>query len=69
MKTINAHQRYLDRAAAAEYICVSPKTLANWAVDQRHNLPFAKLGGKVVYKISDLDLFVEKRLINKDCDD
>lgn len=43
---------------AAEYIGVSYRTLTKWAVTGRPFIPYYKIGGKVVYKKSDLDNYL-----------
>lgn len=49
----------LTRKEAAEYIGVSPQTLANWACSGRECIPFYKVGKKkVIYHKSDLDAYL-----------
>jgi len=49
----------MTREQAAEYIGVSPSTLADWAHTGRRELPYYQLGRKVFYMKSDLDEFIE----------
>lgn len=47
----------LNRRDAAVYLGVSASTLARWAM-LRVGPSFHKLGGRVLYRISDLDQFI-----------
>jgi excisionase family DNA binding protein len=52
--------RYLKRAEAATYLCVSVPTLARWA--SRNTGPrYFRLGRNARYLESDLDAFAESR--------
>ena len=54
----------LDRKAAAAYLDLkNHKTLAVWDCTKRYNLNPVKVGGAVRYRRSDLDKFLESRLI------
>ena len=55
----------LDRKTAARYLSVSPGTLAVWDCTKRYNLKPIKVGRAVRYRRSDLDKFLEERLIRK----
>ena len=59
-------QQALDRPAAGRYIGVSPATLACWAVSGKYRdlLPFALIGKKAMYKVSDLEAFVEAQFLS-----
>ncbi|SKC49548.1 helix-turn-helix domain-containing protein [Paraburkholderia hospita] len=48
----------LDRQKAASYLGVKPQTLANWAVTRARNLPYVKIGRRVMYRVADLEAFV-----------
>lgn len=50
------------RVEAANYLGVSPNTLAVWASTGRYKLKFIKVGKLVRYRRSDLNLFLEQRL-------
>lgn len=52
----------LDRIAAAQYIGVKPGTLAVWKCNDRHALPYIKIGRLIRYRKSDLDQFIEGKL-------
>jgi len=54
----------LTRSQAGEYIGIAGQTLAVWALTGKHSLPFIKSGRKVLYRKSDLDKFLESRIVN-----
>lgn len=51
----------LDEKQAAEKLDVTPGTLSVWRSTGRYALPFVKVGRKVRYRLTDLDLWLEKR--------
>jgi excisionase family DNA binding protein len=53
----------LTREEAAEYLGVTPRTLAVWACVGRYNLPYVKVGRLARYRKSDLDIFLTKRTV------
>lgn len=54
-------QTNLREREAAHHIGVAPKTLANWRCAGR-GPRFCRLGRAIVYRLADLDQFVEERL-------
>ena len=58
---------WLDQKELAERWRRSPRTIENWRIDREKSpIPFYKIGGKVLYKMSDV-LKVEKNsLVEKD---
>ncbi|MGZ6488335.1 MAG: helix-turn-helix domain-containing protein [Pseudobdellovibrio sp.] len=48
---------------AAEYLSVSPGTLAVWRCTKRYPLAFIKVGRLVKYRKSELDRFLDARSI------
>jgi len=60
--TITATQ-LRSRREAADYLGVSPQTLAVWACTKRYDLPMIKIGRHVKYRQSDLDAFIERNTI------
>ncbi len=44
---------------AAEYIGISKNTLNNWRMDRSQQIPFLKLGTRVIYRSEDLDKYLE----------
>lgn len=53
----------LSRDEAAQYLGVSPKTLATWHCRGRYALPVVKLGRSVKYRVADLEKFIESRTV------
>lgn len=51
----------LDEKLAAAKLDVTPGTLSVWRSTGRYSLPFVKIGRKVRYRLSDLDLWIAKR--------
>ena len=51
----------LTEQEAAEYLKISPGTLSVWRSTGRYALPFVKVGHKVRYRISDLNLWINSR--------
>jgi predicted site-specific integrase-resolvase len=47
----------------ARALSVSEQTLANWRATGRVQLPFIKVGGKVMYRLQDLLDFIEKNTV------
>jgi excisionase family DNA binding protein len=58
-----AKSSLLTRTEAAEYLGVTPQTLAVWACTRRYNLPVVKMGRLAKYKLSDLDEFINSRSV------
>lgn len=54
-----------SRKEAAEYLSISPNTLAVWASTGRYALPYTKIGNAVRYTRADLNNFIEQRLAYK----
>ena len=51
---------FLTRKEAANFLkVVKPGTLATWASTQRYNLCYYRVGSKVLYKLSELQAFLE----------
>lgn len=55
----------LTREQAAEYLGITPRTLAVWACVKRYNLPYVKVGRLVKYRRTDLDAFIERRTVTQ----
>lgn len=53
----------LTRVQAAQYLGVTPQTLAIWACTRRYNLPFVKVGRLVKYRKADLEAFLAGRTV------
>lgn len=55
----------LNRVKAAEYLDISPGTLAVWDSTKKYNLEPIKVGSNVRYRRSSLDRFIAQRLKGK----
>ena len=60
-KAVNGN--WIDNQEASEYLKVRPRTLQNYRDNK--TLPFTKLGGKVYYKLSDIEAMLEKSYSKK----
>lgn len=58
-------QGLLTPEEAAEILGISPGTLTVWRSTGRYNLPYVKVGRAVRYRPSDIDAFIEGRLIER----
>ena len=56
----------LTSEESQDFLRVSQQTLANWRV-QKIGPPYIKLGGKVLYRISDLEEWLDSRLVRPSC--
>ena len=54
-------QELLTREQAAEFLGVSPQTLAVWHSTGRYSLPLYKVGRRVRYDRADLEQWLEDR--------
>lgn len=64
-KLFHQQSDLLTREQAAEYLGVTPRTLAVWACVKRYNLPYVKVGRLVKYRRADLDAFITRRTIGQ----
>ena len=53
----------LSHLQAAEFLGIKPHTLACWRSSKRHEIPFAKIGSKIFYRVSDLEAFIDRRTV------
>lgn len=54
------------RKQAAKYLGVTEGTLSVWATTGRYHLPYFKAGRLVYYFESDLNTFIDKRMVGGD---
>lgn len=54
----------LNRDEAAKYLRLSPGTLANWQSTQRQKIPCVKLGGRIFYRATELQKWIEQNEVN-----
>jgi hypothetical protein len=52
----------LNTAAAADHLGVAPATLAFWRCSAKEEVPYLKVGGRVVYRKTDLDQWLSERV-------
>jgi len=56
----------LDTNQAAEFLGgISPVTLNTWRSTKRYDLPYVKIGGRVFYRVNDLNAFLESRKVGQ----
>lgn len=51
----------LTRPQAAQYMGLKPQTLGVWASTGRYALPMVRVGRKVLYRRTDLDVWLQSR--------
>jgi len=61
--TRNAIPRLLTTREAAEILGLQPNTLTYWRSTGRYSLPFVKSGRLVMYRIEDIEAFIERRTV------
>jgi DNA-binding transcriptional MerR regulator len=49
-----------NNSAAANHIGIAAATLQYWRTTGAQKIPFIKVGGRVLYRISDLDQWLEE---------
>ncbi len=54
----------LTREQAAAVLGIKPDTLAVWATTKRYSLPYTKIGRSVRYRLSDIEQFIQQRMVN-----
>jgi hypothetical protein len=52
------HDALLSGKTAAKIINVAPQTLAQWRVNRRVDIPFVRVGRRVMYRRADLEAFI-----------
>lgn len=62
-ENINLHSKLKSRTEAAEFLNIEPQTLASWACNGRYGLPFVKIGRRVMYRVTDLQAFIERNTV------
>lgn len=51
----------VNREIAAKFLNLKPQTLACWASTGRYELPMVKVGRKAMYRVADLERWLESR--------
>lgn len=54
--------KYYSPQQLAELLQTTVQTLASWRSSGRYNLPFIKVGRKVLYRSEDVDAWLDARL-------
>ena len=64
MPTTLDQSQLLSRKEAANFLGVTPETLAVWACLNRYDLPFIKVGRLAKYRKADLEAWLASRTVN-----
>ena len=62
-KSVEEFESLLTPEESAAILSVTPGTLAVWRSTNRYCLPYIKIGGRVMYRPSDLHKFLAERLV------
>ena len=54
-------KQLVNNSAAADHMCIAGATLQYWRTTGAQKIPYIKVGGRVMYRISDLDKWLEER--------
>ncbi len=60
--TSNSISKMVTPKQVSRSINVTEGTLQVWRSTGRYDLPYIKIGGKVMYRISDVNQFIESRI-------
>jgi Helix-turn-helix domain len=60
-----AKPELLNNSQAADFLDVSPGTLNVWRCTKRYDLPYLRVGRKILYDINDLRAFLEARKVRR----
>jgi hypothetical protein len=59
----NTSSALKSRKEAAHLLGIAPQTLAVWACNRRYDLPFIRIGRRVMYRLADLHAFIERNTV------
>jgi hypothetical protein len=62
---IQCKPRLLTPPQAAEFLSMSAGTLAIWRCTKRYDLPYIRVGYKIMYDVDDLVAFLESRKVGR----
>lgn len=63
---IKTQPELLDSSAAAEFLGLAgPGVLAVWRSTKRYDLPYIRVGSKILYDVDDLLAFLESRKVHQ----
>lgn len=54
----------VSRKAAAIHLGIKPQTLAAWACNRRVEIPYVKIGRRVMYRLSDLEAYCARNTVH-----
>lgn len=57
-------QKLISPEQASDYLGVTSRTLANWRCVGFPNVPYARIGKNIKYRIADLDAYIAKHSHN-----
>jgi hypothetical protein len=60
---ISDNTKLLDTTQTAEYLGITQDTLAVWRCHKLYKLPYIKVGRLVKYRLSDLNNFLNSRVV------
>lgn len=58
-----SENQLLTRADTARHLNISPQTLACWASNKRYRLPYVRIGRRVMYRLKDIEEFIERNTV------
>ena len=58
-----SEKQYLTPYEVSKLIQVSQGTLAVWRTTKRYNIPYVKIGGKVLYPVGSLYSWINSRVV------
>ncbi|MGD9153113.1 MAG: helix-turn-helix domain-containing protein [Gammaproteobacteria bacterium] len=64
--SLTAMNHLLNPADVADLLGIKVETLQIWRCNHRYNLPYVKIGGRVRYKLSDVEKFIESRIVKSE---
>ena len=62
-ENVIAFPKLVSRDETAALLRVRPQSLAVWATTGRYNLPFVKVGRRVMYRLVDIERFISANLV------
>jgi len=60
--TANISNKLILPSEASDLLGLSPGTLQVWRSTGRYNLPYVKIGKKVMYRLYDINQFIENQI-------
>lgn len=57
-------EQLLTPTQVASKLCVKVQTLAAWRTSKKYSLSYVKVGAKILYRQSDVQKFIDARLVN-----